>query len=256
MTDFQAAIQSIKHAKDVRSATHNLMSALSQYQITHVAPLLDITDLTPVADEHGDDLYDILFGWSAEFIQELNDLGMWPSVSIMNACRSTFSPFSWSTDHINELFTGRKGEKQMRKILRQWQSMGFAAGITIPVHQPMRKIGMILGVTRCKDVDMDNIAVEEAPNLLYLGHCYLDKVMELSARPRNTAHSTDLTEREVECLRWAALGKTDQEIGMIIYRSPTTARFHIDNAAKKLNSVNRTQAVAKASQLGLLGPVC
>lgn len=256
MIDFQDAMNNVKQADNVRSATENLMRALSRYQITHVAPLLDVTDLTPVTDEHGDNLYDILFGWSAEFIQELNDLGMWPSVSMMNACRSTFSPFSWSTDHVGDLFAGRKGEKQMRKILRQWQSMGFASGITIPVHQPMGKIGMILGVTRSTEIDMASVSVEEAPNLLYLGHCYLDKVMELSARPRNTAHSTDLTEREVECLRWAALGKTDQEIGMIIYRSPTTARFHIDNAAKKLNSVNRTQAVAKASQLGLLGPVC
>ena len=35
----------------------------------------------------------------------------------------------------------------------------------------------------------------------------------------------------------------------------TTARFHIANAAKKLDAVTRTQAVAKASQLGIIGPI-
>jgi DNA-binding CsgD family transcriptional regulator len=64
-----------------------------------------------------------------------------------------------------------------------------------------------------------------------------------------------LSKREVECLRWAALGKTDQEIAMIMSRSCATVRFHIHNAAIKLDAVNRSQTVFKASQLGYLGSI-
>jgi ATP/maltotriose-dependent transcriptional regulator MalT len=51
---------------------------------------------------------------------------------------------------------------------------------------------------------------------------------------------------------WVALGRTDTEIAAILHRSPTTARFHVDNAIEKLGARNRAQAVAIASQLGLI----
>ena len=62
-----------------------------------------------------------------------------------------------------------------------------------------------------------------------------------------------LSKREVECLRWAAVGKTDHEIGVILSRSRATIRFHLHNATTKLDAVSRSQAVFKAAQLGYLG---
>ena len=62
-----------------------------------------------------------------------------------------------------------------------------------------------------------------------------------------------LTKREVECLRWASIGKTDKEISMILGRSHATVRFHIQNAGEKLDAVNRSQTIFKAAQLGYLG---
>ena len=41
-----------------------------------------------------------------------------------------------------------------------------------------------------------------------------------------------------------AEGKTDWEIGTIMGVSEATARFHVDNARRKLGAVNRAQAVA------------
>ena len=62
-----------------------------------------------------------------------------------------------------------------------------------------------------------------------------------------------LSKREVECLRWAAVGKTDFEISMIMLRSRATVRFHIHNASVKLSAVNRSQTLFKATQLGYIG---
>ena len=62
-----------------------------------------------------------------------------------------------------------------------------------------------------------------------------------------------LTNREIECLRWAAMGKTDREIAIIIERSHATIRFHMQNAGEKLNANNRSQAIFRAGQLGYLG---
>ncbi|MCC3243766.1 autoinducer binding domain-containing protein [Methylocystis sp. WRRC1] len=58
--------------------------------------------------------------------------------------------------------------------------------------------------------------------------------------------------REASCLRWKALGKTDEEIGRILVISPHTVRFHLESARARLNTANTTHTVAKALALGLI----
>ena len=53
-------------------------------------------------------------------------------------------------------------------------------------------------------------------------------------------------------MRWVAAGKTDWEIGMNSVISSSTARFHIENARRKLVASTRAQAVAILFAQGLL----
>ena len=68
-----------------------------------------------------------------------------------------------------------------------------------------------------------------------------------------------LTQREVSCLQWAALGKTSWEMGMILGLTERTINFHIHNACRKLGVHGRQAAITAALQAGLLpgliGPV-
>ena len=61
-----------------------------------------------------------------------------------------------------------------------------------------------------------------------------------------------LTEREIECLKWSAEGKTYEDIGVLLGISARTVRFFLENAKRKLGSVNTTHAVAAAMQRGLI----
>jgi DNA-binding CsgD family transcriptional regulator len=53
-----------------------------------------------------------------------------------------------------------------------------------------------------------------------------------------------LSPRELECLQWAAQGKSAWAIGQILKVSRRTAAFHLDNARAKLGVQNLRQAVA------------
>ena len=64
----------------------------------------------------------------------------------------------------------------------------------------------------------------------------------------------ELTEREKECLLWAAEGKTSWETAQILQISERTVIFHLQNAARKLKVVNRQHAIARAVVLGLITP--
>lgn len=61
-----------------------------------------------------------------------------------------------------------------------------------------------------------------------------------------------LSAREVDCLHWAAIGKTSWETAMILGVSERTVNFHLSNACEKLNVQNRRAAVAAALRKGLL----
>jgi DNA-binding NarL/FixJ family response regulator len=61
-----------------------------------------------------------------------------------------------------------------------------------------------------------------------------------------------LTDREREVLTWVGRGKTSSEIAVILGLSDRTVNFHCDRAMRRLDVVNRTQAVAKAVVQGLI----
>jgi len=61
-----------------------------------------------------------------------------------------------------------------------------------------------------------------------------------------------LTKRELECLHWVAIGKTNWEIGEILGVSKRTVIFHLQNSKKKLQTSNRYHTVARAVSLGLI----
>jgi LuxR family transcriptional regulator, quorum-sensing system regulator CinR len=67
-------------------------------------------------------------------------------------------------------------------------------------------------------------------------------------------HGPHLTARELECLRWVALGKSTREIAVILGISPHTTRDYLKSVHYKLDCATSAQAVSKAVRLGLLNP--
>jgi len=61
-----------------------------------------------------------------------------------------------------------------------------------------------------------------------------------------------LSKREQEVLQWAAEGKSEWEIGLMLGLSEHAADKFIRSARTKLHAGNRTQAVARAIRLGLI----
>jgi transcriptional regulator EpsA len=63
-----------------------------------------------------------------------------------------------------------------------------------------------------------------------------------------------ITTREQEILRWICSGKSNFEIGAILGISPLTVKNHVQKILRKLNVVNRAQAVGKALEMRILSP--
>jgi DNA-binding CsgD family transcriptional regulator len=70
----------------------------------------------------------------------------------------------------------------------------------------------------------------------------------------NTKKEIALTAREIEILRLIYRGKSNTEIGMILGINALTVKDHVQKILRKLEALNRTQAVGKAFALGILVP--
>jgi LuxR family transcriptional regulator, quorum-sensing system regulator BjaR1 len=88
-----------------------------------------------------------------------------------------------------------------------------------------------------------DFAPGEAEAIQRAGLVLTERLIDMADPPRVKA--VKLTTREHDALRYVADGKTDWEVGVILGIAESTARFHIDNARRKLGAVNRAQAVAR-----------
>jgi predicted ATPase/DNA-binding CsgD family transcriptional regulator len=65
-------------------------------------------------------------------------------------------------------------------------------------------------------------------------------------------HDESLTARELEILRWIVAGLTNQQIADRLFVTLDTVKWHNQQSYQKLRVRSRTQAVARARELGLL----
>jgi len=62
-----------------------------------------------------------------------------------------------------------------------------------------------------------------------------------------------ISERELELLRELAAGHSNKEIALRLNVSPNTVKTHVARLFEKLSAKRRTDAIARARELGLLG---
>jgi DNA-binding NarL/FixJ family response regulator len=75
---------------------------------------------------------------------------------------------------------------------------------------------------------------------------------EVAAQLADSMAHPELSQRELQVLKQMALGKSNKEIGQVLYISEHTVKNHVQAILEKLNAVGRTQAVALAAQRGLV----
>ena len=165
---------------------------------------------------------------------------------VMAYCAQHVAPMCWSD---LSLEPGSQAERMMQEAA----GFGLRDGVTMPLHSPQGELGIL------------SFAVDAAPKearvtcqnalvqiQMVVGYLH-EAVRRVSGLLKD--EGPGLTAREIECLRWAADGKTSAEIAQLLGLSESTANFHLNNAMRKLDVVNRQQAVGKATLQGLIQPL-
>ncbi len=164
-------------------------------------------------------------------------------------CASKTTPLPWTA-----LAPLEKENRQISQFMIEARDFKLRSGASFPVHSPQGETGMLSLVsdeTAEKAQARINKILPYAHLLTVYIHEAVRKVLDVREIRPQTVH---LTEREQECLLWAAEGKTSWEISQILKISERTVIFHLQNATAKLGVNNRQQAIARAVSMGLIVP--
>jgi len=104
----------------------------------------------------------------------------------------------------------------------------------------------------CLKIDGLKSLAEAIHDVVESGGWFSQKIGTIATRHQQGLIANRLTEREVKVLRMLAEGKNTEEIAELLIISHRTAQTHINNILDKLTVKNRTQAVVKAIELGIL----
>lgn len=242
----------IRSAFDIRSAAEALRDAVGPVGDFRIIVSDNIASRQPMLDAEQAILGAAVFGFEAPHEHWWTNGQLALQSPLARACRYESEPFWANADGIRT----RHPNRSLDAIdLTNFEARSlFCAAIVVPVHLPFGQVGMAaFGTTEPGRADLAVPFERHADMLMVLTRRFVASYANVTRRRQWLPTDCRITKREIECLRWAAMGKTDHEIADIIERSHSTIRFHINNAGEKLDAVNRAQAIFKAGQLGYLG---
>lgn len=249
---FDAKEVRVQSTADIPRAAAAVARYAREFGNFRAAVCANIASTRPMTDAGGNVLASDVFGWNPKTQCWWGDQVIALRSPLTQLCRYESEPV-W----VNAGGARKHGPSAFLDALDFSMLNGIdvvKAAIVVPVHLPFSQIG--LATFSCVDdarVDLNDEFERYSPLLQLMTHIFIGSFVQLRAANGHIPRNCELTKREAECLRWAAIGKTDEEIAEIISRTHGTVRYHLHNSGAKLNAVTRTQAVFKATQLGYLG---
>lgn len=160
---------------------------------------------------------------------------------VLKAAERACSGFRWSRLHELVKLTERQ-QKYMERAVHH----GLAEGFTVPNHIPGETLGSCHFAVRRRA----NLLEESLPAAQALG-CFAfeaaRRLLEISTEPSESyVVPAPLTDRQRDCVLFAAKGKSDSVIAQLLNIRPRTVNEHIEAAKRRYSVATRTQLIVRA----------
>jgi len=221
-----------------------------QMGLPYIAVSADIGDPRPMIGPDGKPFAETLFRWVDPSVEYWKDRGFALRSSFVHATRAIAEPFYYA----DERFATWRPSMALEAMNEDMptEAHGVRAAIVAPAYLPGGAIGAVVWATPDPELDVRPLFEARAVELHALALKFMAAYHEATGAESASA-PVRLTRREIQCLKWAAAGKTDSEVGEIVQIALPTVRFHITNASRKLGVNGRSQAVHRAATLGYIG---
>lgn len=228
---FVERIEHVEAGADARGLFQDYIEALGFSRATCMK--------IPEAGEEAADCI-MLSTFPDEWMRHYGEQGYVKTDPVVRELYQTQHAYSWS-----EVLGRRAITPQQQLIFREASDFGMTEGFVVPIYEATGYTGLV-------SIAGEKVEVrEDMRNALTLSSIYLHNRLCALRRVENNARY-DLSDRERDCLSWAAAGKSDWEIGQILTISAKTVNYHIENAKRKFGVATRVQAIVAAMRHGRL----
>jgi len=172
--------------------------------------------------------------WPASWLALYEQRQLFLKDPVVAEAQRRMAPFLWS-----ELEEFRQVADSGHKVLAAAKEYGWVEGLVIPIHGPSGYQGTVsLATFR----PLDLAAADRA--LLWVMALALHERCRLTADAGGVSVAPKITARELECMRWVSLGKTDWEVAQLLGISKSTVHFHVERVKRRFAINTRAEAVA------------
>lgn len=185
--------------------------------------------------------YFILNGWPAGFTEHYARENFYPDDPVAAWCRRSTDPFEWTEARYDADAWPRAAE-----VMTVAADFGMRQGLCVPITRGNGFQGCVTMAGERPDL---GARAKQALHLISI-YAYKKAVAVLGPDRAQVSARRLLTPREREVLLWSAQGKSSWDISVILGVSERTVNWFIANASRKLNAVNRIQAVVNAIRAG------
>ena len=211
----------------------------------------DLSSPDPMRDSDGNPLAESVFTWAVPGVRYWEDRAFALRSTFCRTMRAFAEPFYVRAGHVSSWRPSVALDVANEN--GPIESPGVASAIVAPTYLTHGLIGAVVWATPDPELDVDSVFLRHANDLHALALRFIATYHESRVTSAAEEPAARLTRREVQCLKWAAAGKTDADIAQIVRIAVPTVRFHITNAWRKLHVVGRSQAVHRAAELGYIG---
>lgn len=183
----------------------------------------------------------VINNWPAELLATYDQEGLMSNSPVLRRLRHSTLPFMHEAAKAGD----SRDDDRNRTIRLLFERFRMPRCVYFPTHDASGLRGAVSLAG-----DREPFTFEDLKELCYLSIHVFDRLAEI--RNLDVRVVDALTDREIDCLNWTAAGKTSAEIAEILTLSEHTVNHYLNRATKKLDTVNRTQAVAKALRIGLI----
>jgi LuxR family quorum sensing-dependent transcriptional regulator len=231
-------VQNIQAACSPDEICQELLRVTSRYGLTNlIAGTMPLPGLKPAAAQSH-----ILFaGWPQPWMERYVAQNYVYSDPIIQQVQSDVTPFRWADarPHPDRLVVAKQ-------VMDEAAEHGLGVGFAVPL---ITLEGQVATVSF--GADRMDLPQKAAGTLSLIATFAIGRAFELQHRNRHGARVA-LTEREMDCVRWTAEGKTEWEISTILNISHRTVEHHIAAARMKFDVLNKTHLVAEAIRAGII----
>lgn len=183
----------------------------------------------------------IITNWPADLLASYDKVALLSDSPVIQRLRKSATPFTYDIEHVAK----QRPERSMGESIALFERFNLHRGAYFPVHDATGARGAVSFAG-----DRPHFSLVEMMELTFIAVHVFNRLAEI--RDLDNRATDTLSDREIDCLNWTAAGKTSVEIAEILGLSEHTINHYLNRATKKLDTVNRTQAVAKALRIGLI----